>query len=993
MQRVLAEQVEEQRRKKQLEQQRRKDEDERELERIRRDQDEEKRRIQAEKEREANKKQALNRDNKAAVVTAIQDYASPRPAGPRGRTAGTAQEPPAFALAFAGAGDSFGAAAQPPPAAFQAGGSREDLFGAPAPHHSLPPVAGGDLASHGAPPGPAPWEAAAPAASAPWPGRGGLQSPPDPNSHEMLQGFLQQHQELYRQQQAQLARLQEEAHRLREEKDAAKQDLLDLKSRQVDEKEKEVKKLQRKLHRKMLLHGGGAGLDFAASELSTPTASPSGSGPGAGASAAGGGRAAGKHNGFWSKYEVSGAAAAPVPPLPVPSGERDWDGRPLHHCPGPADMLRHSGGFTRAGADTRSAAAIEASLEDGWSLAQAPWLEPGAADGHHGGTGTSVSEARKERDGFGDSLFDDSWRPVRDDEEFLQSQDDPAAASCSLPADRQVLPRGAGASFSGTALLGDTLDTDSKLVRADACDFGTATWRPHSSTWRGGAATAGLGSLPTVAETAARCPDDAAAGCALDASSGAQFGFLPGETTSSLGAPANPLAALEEVVRAIREARGEADGRLSEPASSANGWRLEGSELSSEPWERSLLGSGAGGEPPGTAGDGGGSPWDRSLLGGPGAVDMATPLSRLDDSSAASGYGRSRAASAALGASLGAPLDAVPSPMGRRSAGLTARGGGGLLGCGEADVLTLSGPCSRQELDSVGICAAAAPAPPPPAPLGADASGTSTPGRRGLLSSIGTSRPLEEDDFAAVAAAEPEDFEAFLARLRAGCADDAGAWTSAGATLHGGFGSSQRPDASASGVHGTSSRPGSGGLAADPLAAVPGSHRERVRTGSPVLRSAAAAVLGGSASGGSRPSSGGRPLSGNRPLSSGRPPSGGKPLAAGPLDMAGSRPPCVLASTNGAAAGYPRPTSSAVVAGTGPSLKELRRQRSKPRTVEDLALDVPADGSRLGGGPGISLHSTVGASGSRPGSNECSALEALRSERRSASRGRGSFGS
>merc|ERR1719468_860563 len=132
----------------------------------------------------------------------------------------------------------------------------------------------------------------------------------------------------------------------------------------------------------------------------------------------------------------------------------------------------------------------------------------------------------------------------------------------------------------------------------------------------------------------------------------------------------------------------------------------------------------------------------------------------------------------------------------------------------------------------------------------------------------------------------------------------------------------------------------SGIYAADRITALPAlSRRDRARTGSPVLRAGANAVLHGGQQ--SRSSS-----------------------------VAGSRP-----SSHG----------TAVSAGSfvpAADLHQLRLRHRKPRTAEDVLLGNGDRGGIAIGGPGISLHSTAAAAVAGPRMDQRSALEVLRTGRR-----------
>ncbi|CAK9067911.1 unnamed protein product [Durusdinium trenchii] len=168
------------------------------------------------------------------------------------------------------------------------------------------------------------------------------------------------------------------------------------------------------------------------------------------------------------------------------------------------------------------------------------------------------------------------------------------------------------------------------------------------------------------------------------------------------------------------------------------------------------------------------------------------------------------------------------------------------------------------------------------------------------LLGLGTQRPIAKDDFAALAAATPEDFDAFLARLKG-------------------------QDGQSLGQSARGRSPQVSGM----------SVKERAKFGSPTLRAAAGSLLGAS----ERAPSGhsGRPESGSSATSLN---SGGAPGA----------------------------------------LRDLRNQRRKPKTAEDLLVhgsDLTVPGPAQAG-PGTSLHATVPAALHQ----EASVLQSLRAEKK-----------
>ena len=194
------------------------------------------------------------------------------------------------------------------------------------------------------------------------------------------------------------------------------------------------------------------------------------------------------------------------------------------------------------------------------------------------------------------------------------------------------------------------------------------------------------------------------------------------------------------------------------------------------------------------------------------------------------------------------------------------------------------------------------------------------------LDGLGTQRPIVKDDFAAFAAATPEDFDAFLSKLRAQTNQDRMDGMDRTDRIH------ARPSEGKDSARG---RQPPGGIA---------TAKERAKFGSPTLRAAAGSLMNQDHL---RPTSGQSQMSGVSALSAGpgRPGSGGSA--------------CSLNS------------------GAPASLRDLRHQRRKPKTTEDQA-DLPTGAALPDTGPGTSLHATVPSSVSR----EPSALQALREEHR-----------
>jgi len=185
------------------------------------------------------------------------------------------------------------------------------------------------------------------------------------------------------------------------------------------------------------------------------------------------------------------------------------------------------------------------------------------------------------------------------------------------------------------------------------------------------------------------------------------------------------------------------------------------------------------------------------------------------------------------------------------------------------------------------------------------------------------------DDIASIAANGTEDFDTFVARLKRQSAGGSSDNQCEQSVAYNG----RPPPISRGGTPAASQR---GSPTGDPSVL----RRERVRTGSPALRSAASAVL-----------------------------------RTGSMD---ARP------TSGASS---RPSSAN--SGAHPSLRELREQRRKPRTVEDIILPgqetlhskmsaVPVPD----GGLGISLNATTVETRSSRSQADAGSLESLRAAAR-----------
>lgn len=633
----------------------------------------------------------------------------------------------------------------------------------------------------------------------------------------------------------------------------------------------------------------------------------------------------------------------------------------------------------------------------GWSIAPVPWLEPTAHDGLCFGM-DDVAEVRGgaeplrqgKLDELGCSLFNesDNWGQPLAEEPFMQNLDKSEASLAHNP--------------PGDTSFCQTLVGHSKFVSADGPPFGGATWRGNAAatnqnTLPRAADSLGMDDFATPLQSnrlgsasirpsnstfdpLRKVPEENVESetCQNIASPKRNYGNFE-STDATTAMPSEPVKMLEAAVAAIHDARGEVGHApvvgLSAPighgfesdlvsaraaADFDDSFRIPPSEVGRKEERAVAFDSGAirhdcptdfglnhapdaGAAPAnsarmpesgqswgnvlrqfgGNCGDGG------SGGGGGGADDSGGGWASKNADSPNTLFGQS--------SHFG---DSIP-----RNPGGYPRGGDLSLGASVAssasNVFT-DKPLQSRAARSHGV---EDPASNPRDGIGRFHTSVTPAGRsagQAPIDGIGSERSLHADDFANIAGADPEDFDAFLARLRSQVGSSSVAHTEAvsgSANAGGGVTSVRgtRPPFLASDAlpHSPPS---------DPLASVPGaSRRERVRTGSPILRSAAGAVLR-SGSMDSRPL---RPGSGG----SGRPGSGGSVASAG---------------------------------SNLPSLRELRQQRRKPRTAEDVLLggDVESNSGIASGGPGIGLHATAVAHRG----HEHTALEALRASRRPPSR-------
>jgi len=798
MRHVLAEQMQEKEKQKKLEKELRKKEELDEMERLRREADEEKRKYEAEKEREAQKKRALLQEGQEAAAKKLAEKEAEKKeiAAEKAEAVGVIP-PPAKAASASVHSESSGTptgsrhshhgrhahgrrrgkgAATPDQShseqepSVEAG--RPDLFGPPQPFGGCPP--------------------------APF-----MPSPPKPvvqpePSHELLKGVVQQQQEIYRQQQEQLFRLQEEADKLKRDKEAAQQNLLDLKEKQVEEKELEVKKLQKKLQRHLVLNGGGDVPGGNLSDKIDVLLSPGGTAEHTGrrySADTGGVGIAGVRGGllpFRSKYEESAAPHAPQVEAEslneqssVHQGLQSQGLENSRSLPPEMPVWESSPGpLAKSG---------------GWSEAPVPWLQDDLEEelqplAPAGGRFAHSSEelgrqgaalhlpVRKGTDGLEDSLFGDSWGSP------LTGRDNPD------PVEEASLPHIDAASTVGKTLIGD-----SKLV---APGFQDKTWqdvrlapRAEPSRLQDTNHLAGdwlADDLQNSWQSAPRAP-----------------GFRAGHEGLI-----DPVANLEAAVRAIHEVNGN-QGSFEGSMHMQHGFdkdiaevELDVTALQSEPAATSF--STLGLDYRGIA-----SLRDRPAMQLHSSVASTSSPPAKAHAQVAGAVGSWEGMLQKFGGRPSAHVDFLEGTSGMNSLAIGRDEPRGLSAARPPSADVLASPAAS--LDSLGL------------------SGTRPRGRSTgrAASPVQPSSLLNSEDFALLAAADQEDFDAFLARLQ------------------------KNNEGSAPSAKAPSSLPRPKASAGAPSAALPCQHgRERVRTGSPLLRSAGSSVLR-TPSSDSRPGSGG----------------------------------------------------------------------------------------------------------------------------------------
>ena len=674
-------------------------------------------------------------------------------------------------------------------------GTRSDLFGLPA---AQPMQFNASPNSS-----PLPWEVAqagAQASSILVPQQSsfralGPAASPSPPVSDMLQGLMHQQQELYRHQQEALARLQEEADRLRQEKECAKQDLLDMKARQLEEKEKDVKKLQRKLQRQMLLQSGNASgpaplHSMLPSVASTPMEGMSGRGP-----------PGEPWGGFYSKYETAD----------TPSGGEADAKSTMQWEPGyPTDEELNHLRQERQEPQARRVSAIP-SDPHAWPVAPVPWLQPAeAADpvtAEFPNVIASAPEAPEPASVGEASLFEDSWgKPLENTAQLDERLGNTEALVGNLGND-------------ASQLLEGTLVGESKFVQADAhgANLGS-TWVGAEPTEQKFRASVSLGKNLTVnAENAgslavqAAVPEESPLDAGHPDAEGlglAHFSLPKGGKIDEGEDPSDPLSLLQGAVNAIREARAEVACATTSSFARSDQMPFsarEAEEAPSESWEGVLRQFGADDalQSPNTM-----KPTPPKSGRPPRRARQKEPESEIDEM-----VGVSKA---------------------RESGGYPA-----VDDILQPDLLGSSGqPDSLDFLQGLG-----------PSGLGGLGAASSTMGTTSL-DGLGTQRPIGKDDFAAFAAATPEDFDAFLSRLRAQTSHEK---------------TQTKPLEAKDSARG---RQAGTGVSA----------KDRAKFGSPTLRAAAGSLLNQPDH---RPASGQSQVSG---VSGGRPGSGG---SAGSLNSAG----------------------------------------------------------------------------------------------------------
>eukprot|EP00435_Cladocopium_sp_Y103_P057167 s79_g19.t1 len=845
MKRVLAEQIAEKERQKKEEEERRRQEEEADNERIRREQQAEEARLEQRRQEEDARQKALQQQNAAAAAQAAA----------AARRAEEDDEPPG-PLPNKHHGNHSRASRTTRDTQNQGFNNKSDLFG-------LPPSA--PVASPTA--SPLPWETQVPqqpqqqsgtsfrssrhhAREAAQAAHGNLHAMVNP-SHaagtgglqgqapmgDMLQGLMYQQQELYRHQQEALARLQDEAERLRQEKEMAKQDLLDMKAKQLEEKEKDVKKLQRKLQRQMLLQGGTQlAMDSMLPSVSS-TPRPDGSGALVTSGAMEGAGPAAYLGDFYSKYETPKECKEP---------------QQLQ-----TERVESESGYP-SDEDFRKMRR-ESNDPSAWPVAPVPWLQPENEQSQDPRDPRIIASIEAPNPAsIGASLFEDSWgKPLEDTgqvEARLDQTKDSAreviGSSSKVITSHSQLGK-AGDPFASTKMEG-TLIGESKFLQADpqGCTMG--------ATWKDAAEMSGQ-ALPSMKRgMVEQEKSQKTIKHEIESSSlGSTSKLLESLQVKNEDDTTDPLRILEGAVNAIREARHE-DGGHSLTSSAFLSARTSGLGLDGD--------------------FGAGDSVTRR-------VDMAAAEIPLEDLlQSQQGWGN---VLRHFGAEA-AEQEAQEKPLRRQDAshhiGEGSEGGYPSLQqklerLDQTELSSFQGADqsgrSDRVQDSLDLLQDLQ-------QLQATSGSQATNGTNGTngsgLGQLGTlQRPIVKDDFAALAAATPEDFDAFLARLK-------------GQEVTG------------------SSRGRSPQVSMNV--------KERAKFGSPTLRAAGSMLGQFERAPGSGPS--GRPESGS----------------SGTSDL----------SAPGA-------------------LRELRNQRKKPKTAEDLLLhgsDLMIPGPAPGG-PGTSLHATVPA--------------------------------
>mmetsp|Transcript_30516 Transcript_30516/g.67179 ORF Transcript_30516/g.67179 Transcript_30516/m.67179 type:complete len:1401 (+) Transcript_30516:47-4249(+) len=779
MRRVLAEQVAEKEKQKEIAKQLREKEEMDEMERLRREADEEKRKYEAEKEREAQKKRALLQEGQEAAARKVAEKEA-QAASAKAEVAESIPLPgKAASTSVQSESSGTPTGSRHSHHAKHVHGRRRGKAATPDQSHSEQEP-GGEAGRPDLFGPPQPFGGCPPAPFMPSPPKPVVQ--PEP-SHELLKGVVHQQQELYRQQQESLSRLQEEADKLKREKEAAQQNLLDLKEKQVEEKEVEVKKLQKKLQRQLVLNGGGDVPGGNLSEKIDVLLSPGGTDAHASRrqSADGGIGIAGAGGlPFRSKYEESASS-------------RQMEAGCIDEQSSLQQGLQQSQVLENGRSPQRDLPVWESSpgplaKSGGWSEAPLPWLQD---DGEElepvvdlaGGRFADSTPELGSQVGHSRALLD---LPVRkgnaglEDSLFDDSWGSPLTGRGNPDTLEASLPH-----VDATSTVGQTLIGESKLV---APGFQDKTWQEVR--------------LSPRAEPSPLQDTDLHGEHWLTNELDQSWRSLPVAPARRAGLL--PVAQLEAAVRAIHEVNGT-QGILEGSLHMQHGFEkdiaeveLDVTALRSERATTSFSTLGLD---------------HRSV-----ASLRSGPAAQLHDSMASAAGPTSMQVAAAVGSWEGMlqKFGGQPSARGERSEGQPV----GFMPERPPSADALASPAASQ--DSLGM-----PGIPPR-------------GRSGGKAADSQAQPsslLNSEDFALLAAADQEDFDAFLARLQK---------------------TASTPEGSAPSAKAPSSLPRPKVSAGAPLAALSGYGRERVRTGSPLLRSAGSSVLR-TPSSDSRPGSGGGP--------------------------------------------------------------------------------------------------------------------------------------